>query len=172
MKRTLIAVAFAICSSVGITAQENTVPTTTNYSPSQLERVDLDRRFGAGLIIGEPTGASLKYYLSEKTAIDGAIGWGFHHETDLHLHGDYLWHFNDLFPSVSEGHLSLYVGVGARVKFRDNDDDRVGIRVPVGLSYMLENVPVDGFVEVAPVIDFTPSTRGGFTAGIGARFWF
>jgi hypothetical protein len=33
-------------------------------------------------------------------------------------------------------------------------------------------VPVDVFLEVAPILDFTPSTRGGFTAGIGARYWF
>jgi len=33
-------------------------------------------------------------------------------------------------------------------------------------------VPVDIFVEVGPVIDFTPSVRGGVTGGIGARYWF
>ena len=77
----------------------------------------------------------------------------------------------DLFQ-VPPGKLPLYVGVGGGVKFRDHDDDRVSVRVPVGVSYMLDNAPVDVFLEVAPVVDFTPSTRGGFTAGIGARFWF
>lgn len=36
----------------------------------------------------------------------------------------------------------------------------------------LESVPVDVFVEVASILNFTPSVRGGITAGIGARFWF
>jgi hypothetical protein len=163
MKRTWIAVAVVALLSVAGRAQEST--------PTALESVDIDRRFGAGLIVGEPTGISLKYFLSEKTAIDGAIGWGFHHETDLHLHSDFLWHIHDI-ASVPEGQLSLYFGAGARVKFRDNGEDRLGLRVPVGVSYLLENVPVDVFLEVAPILDFTPSVRGGFTAGIGARFWF
>ena len=169
MKRTLIAFSVVVLLGVGSQAQESTSATSTP-PPITLERVDIDRRFGAGLIVGEPTGASLKYFLTDKTAIDGAIGWGFHNETDLHLHGDFLWHLHD-FHSVPEGRLSLYFGVGMRVKFRDGED-RVGVRVPVGVSYLLENVPVDVFLEVAPILDFTPSTRGGFTAGIGARFWF
>jgi hypothetical protein len=171
MKRTLIAVALVTLLGGGSQAQESTSASTSAPPPTALERVDVTHRFGAGLIVGEPTGASLKYFLTDKTAIDGAIGWGFHDETDLHLHSDFLWHLNDI-CSVPDGQLSLYFGVGARVKFRDNADDRVGVRVPVGVSYMLENVPVDVFLEVAPIIDFTPSTRGGFTAGIGARFWF
>jgi hypothetical protein len=82
-----------------------------------------------------------------------------------------LWHIHDI-ASVPEGQLSLYFGAGARVKFRDNGEERLGLRVPVGVSYLLEDVPVDVFLEVAPILDFTPSVRGGFTAGIGARFWF
>ena len=30
--------------------------------------------FGIGVVLGEPTGISGKYWLSEKTAIDGAFG--------------------------------------------------------------------------------------------------
>lgn len=170
MKRTLFAIAVVTLLGVGSQAQESTSVTSAS-PPTTLERVDIDRRFGAGLIVGEPTGVSLKYFLTDKTAIDGAIGWGFHHENDLHLHSDFLWHMHD-FHSVPEGQLSLYFGVGARVKLRNNGEDRVGVRVPVGVSYLLENVPVDVFLEVAPILDFTPSVRGGFTAGIGARYWF
>ena len=171
MKRTLIAVALATLLGVKGQAQEATADSTNVPPSTTLERVDIDRRFGAGLIVGEPTGVNLKYFLTDKAAIDGAIGWGFHHETDLHLHSDFLWHMHDI-ASVPEGQLSLYFGAGLRLKLRDNGEDRVGLRVPVGVSYLLENVPVDVFLEVAPILDFTPSTRGGFTAGIGARFWF
>jgi len=127
--------------------------------------------FGAGLILGEPTGASLKYWLNDTMALDGAVRWSIHDEIDRYLHGDILWHKFDLFQ-VPPGKLPLYVGVGGGVKFRDHDDDRVSVRVPVGVSYMLDNASVDVILEVAPVVDFTPSTHGGFTAGIGARFWF
>src|SRR5258708_39192418 len=32
-------------------------------------------RFGVGAIFGEPTGVSVKYWLSDKHAIDGALAW-------------------------------------------------------------------------------------------------
>jgi len=59
------------------------------------------------------------------------------------------------------------------VRFRDhNHDDEVGIRVPVGLSYMFDNAPIDVFAEIAPAIDVTPDVRGEITGGVGVRFWF
>jgi len=122
-------------------------------------------------MLGEPTGASLKYFFTDTFAIDGGIGWSFHHEDDLHLHSDALWHVHDLFDT-SGGQLSLYFGVGGRVKFRDNAEDRLGLRIPVGVSYKFDRAPVDLFVEVAPIIDFTPDTEGSFSAAIGARYWF
>ena len=171
MKTSLITAGLLTCLACGVRAEDSTSAATNAPAPVPISHVDPTHRFGAGLLLGEPTGASLKYFLTDKTAIDGAIGWSFHRETDLHLHGDFLWHKHDLF-SVSEGQLSLYYGVGARVKFRDRADDQVGVRVPVGVSYLFERVPVDVFAEVAPVLDFTPSARGGFTAGIGVRWWF
>ena len=128
-------------------------------------------RFGAGVILGEPTGASVKYFFTDSFAIDGAFGWSFHDETDLTLHADALWHKHHLLDT-SKGQLSLYFGAGGRVKFRDHAEDRVGVRIPVGLAYKFDRAPVDLFVEVAPIIDFTPSTKGSFSAGMGARYWF
>jgi len=133
---------------------------------------DLTGRFGVGVIFGEPTGVSLKYFINDKLAVDGGVGWAFYKETDFHLHADVLWHQFDLIP-VPEGRLPLYFGVGARFKAMDDQDDRVGIRAPVGLSYLFETLPLDVFVEVAPVLDFTSSdVHGSVTAGIGARWWF
>lgn len=173
MKTTILTSTLATLLVAGtLAAQTNTETTaaavTTTSAPTQSYSAG---RFGAGLILGEPTGASLKYWLNDTMAWDGAVGWSFYDETDLYLHSDVLWHKFDI-VSVPHGKLPLYLGVGGRVKFRDERDDRLGVRVPVGATYMLDNAPVDVFLEVAPVIDFTPSTRGGFTAGIGARFWF
>lgn len=130
-----------------------------------------DRKFGVGLLLGEPTGASLKYWLNDTLAIDGGVGCSFRHEDNLHLHADVLWHKFDLFH-VDGGQLPLYFGVGPRLKVRDHAEDRFGVRGPVGVSYMFDDLPVDIFLEVAPVVDFTPKTRMEFTAGIGARYWF
>ena len=139
-----------------------------NSSPGWADR---SHRFGIGALFGEPTALSLKYFFNRDLAIDGAVGWSFESETDWHLHSDVLWHINDL-VEVPDGNLALYFGGGVRLKFREHADDRFGIRVPVGVSYMFDRAPVDVFAEIAPILDLTPSTRGAFNAGIGVRWWF
>ena len=130
-----------------------------------------NKRFGIGAIFGEPTGVSGKVWLNDMMAIDGVVGWGFYEETEFYTHADVLWHLWDVFP-VTKGRLPLYFGVGPRLKVREHEDDRFGIRFPVGVSYMFDNVPVDIFFEVAPILDVAPRTHGAFTAGIGVRYWF
>lgn len=152
---------------------------TTNGSPqisaSSLTLSPNDRpdrgEFEAGLVLGEPTGASLKYWLNDTVAVDGVLGWSLSDADDWEMHSDVLWHKFELFR-VSEGKLPVYIGVGGRVKFRNGEDNQVGVRVPVGVSYLFKDVPVDIFLEVAPILNFTPSTQGGFSAGIGARYRF
>ena len=126
--------------------------------------------FGLGIIAGEPTGLSAKIWWSQRSAIDLAAAWSFQDETALHLHGDYVAHFFDLIP-VSKGSLPLYAGVGGRVKFGEHDEF-VGIRVPVGLAYLFEGVPVDAFVEIVPILELTPETELRLNAAIGARYFF
>lgn len=127
--------------------------------------------FGLGIIVGEPTGVSLKYQLSERNAIDGAVAWSLSGDSDLHLHGDYLYHWYDLI-TVKKGQLPLYAGVGARLAFRENRDNLVGIRIPVGLAYLFAGAPFDAFVELVPVLDLAPDTDFDLEGAIGGRFWF
>jgi len=73
---------------------------------------------------------------------------------------------------VPEGKLPLYFGGGARILFKRHEDDRFGLRAPVGLAYMFDNVPVDIFAELAPTLDLAPGTRFSVYGGIGARYYF
>jgi len=125
--------------------------------------------WGVGAMLGEPLGGSFKAWLSDSTAIDGGVGYANYDDGGLQLHTDYLFHNFDLF-SAGSGRLPLYYGIGARIKFAD--DTHVGLRGPVGVSYMLDNAPVDIFAEVAPILDFTPNWRVEWNAAIGARYWF
>lgn len=125
--------------------------------------------FGVGLMVGEPLGANFKAWLSDSTAIDGGVGYANYDDEGTQLHADYLWHHFELF-SAGSGRLPLYYGLGARLKFAD--DTHVGFRGPVGISYLLDNIPVDVFGEVAPILDFTPNWRVEWNAVIGARYWF
>jgi hypothetical protein len=143
---------------------------TTNPPPPAYSS-DMAGKFGVGLIIGEPTGASVKYFLNDTIAVDAAAGWSTHDHTDFYTHGDILWHCFNLIP-VQRGRLPVYFGVGALARFRDhNEDNQVGIRAPIGVSYLFDNVPIDVFAEIAPAIDVAPSVRGEVTGGVGVRFW-
>lgn len=124
---------------------------------------------GVGIIIGEPTGVSIKNWMTSTTAFDLGIAWSFTDNTDFHLHGDYLWHNFAVF-SPKKGHMPFYYGIGARVKF--SDKTRFGIRGVAGIAYIFAATPIDLFLEVAPILDLTPGTDFSLNASIGARYYF
>lgn len=152
-------------------AEQPATMLTTNATPKYATE-NYAGKFGAGITLGEPMGATLKYWLNGTLAVDGAVGWSTHDDTDLYLHSDVLWHNFNLIP-VPQGRLPVYLGVGGLARFRDNHrDNEVGVRVPVGLSYMFENAPVDIFVEFGPALIISPNIHGDATGGIGIRYWF
>jgi hypothetical protein len=139
--------------------------------------------FGLGLILGSPTGVSMKYYLGESgQAIDAAIGGAFS-KSGLHVHVDYLWH---PFMLVQEAafNLPLHAGVGVRLldhdRGKDGDDDlHAGLRLPVGLTFDFKEVPLDVFLEVALILDFhgehgidDDQLGLDINAGVGVRYYF
>ena len=125
--------------------------------------------FGLGIIVGEPTGISLKSWMRESTALDGAIGWSTRHRDFLYVHGDYLVH-NFAWLEVETGKLPFYYGVGGRIKLRD-DDSTVGVRIPVGLAYLFAKVPLDVFFELVPSLDLVPDTAFRLDGAIGIRYF-
>ena len=127
--------------------------------------------FGLGIIVGEPTGVSGKLFLSTQNAIDGAVAWSLDGDNDLHLQGDYLYHWYDVI-SVKKGRLPIYAGIGGRIAFRENRDDNVGLRIPVGLTYLFDGAPFDVFAEVVPVLDIAPDTDFDLEGAIGGRYYF
>ena len=124
--------------------------------------------FGIGVMIGEPTGISLKNWISKTKALDAGIAWGFGRNGALHFHADYLIHEYGLIKT-NHGQLPLYYGIGGRVLL--SSDPRIGIRGVVGLDYMFESVPVDIFFEIVPIFDIVPATELGFNAGLGIRYF-
>lgn len=125
------------------------------------------KKFGLGIILGEPTGVIAKYWTSNRTAFDVAGSWSFSGENAFHIHGDYLFHS---FIGVEKGKLPFYYGIGARLNLQDKT--RFGIRIPVGLSYMFEKTPLDIFLEIGPVMDLVPDTEFHVLGFIGIRYYF
>jgi hypothetical protein len=127
-----------------------------------------DSGIGLGIIVGEPTGLSAKLWTSEKIALDAGVAWSFSENGYLRVHSDMLWHNYSI--EVETGKLPLYYGVGAKLLLAS--ELGLGIRVPVGLAYQFEAVPVDLFVELVPGFDLLPRTRLDLDAALGARYFF
>ncbi len=151
---------------------------------------EANKTFGLGLMFGDPTGLSGKYFLGPDTALDfgiGGAGWAHrYYGTALQIHVDHLWHPVSL-TSADAFELPLYFGIGGRLLFfdyyddpgRDRYDDVValGVRVPVGISFDFNNIPLDIFAELAVIIDFFVNDyyhRLGVdgNGAIGIRYYF
>src|SRR6056297_1658834 len=62
-------------------------------STSAQANVDGTRNLGLGLMLGEPTGVSVKSWLGTKSAFDIGAAWSLSGRNEaLHLHADYLYH--------------------------------------------------------------------------------
>lgn len=127
--------------------------------------------FGLGVIFGEPTGLTGKIWTTENTGFDLGAAWSFSGDGHFHIYGDYLFHNFGLFD-VSKGSLPVYIGIGGRMMFRENADDKIGVRFPIGLEYFFEDWPVAVFGEIVPILDLAPETKGDVSGGIGVRFYF
>jgi hypothetical protein len=137
--------------------------------------------FGLGLELGGPTGLNGKYFLSESGALNFGIGAdGYYRDRDgLHLYLDYLWHPISL-ANPPEFQLPFYIGIGGRLwDFDDgpnNDAVAFGLRIPLGIAFDFNNVPLDIFVQLTPTLDFyrdyVNDTGFWFDFSVGIRYWF
>lgn len=146
---------------------------------------EANKTFGLGLELGSPAGITGKYFLNESNALQFGLGWynGYYRDYfGYHIYGDYLWHPISL-VSASAFELPLFVGVG--LQFADFEDrrDRVyddaigfGIRVPVGIAFDFNDIPLDIFLQFVPSLNFYDGyrDRGGIWVdfSIGIRYWF
>lgn len=140
---------------------------------------------GLGVVVGDPTALSLAWRPGDTWYLQAALGWNLNSDR-FALNVDYLMTLTTL-HSADAGSVSfpIYVGVGGRMRVDDDDwddwgdddwdndeDSSLGLRVPVGLSILPTKIPMDFFVELAPVVELIPATDLDLDAGIGARFYF
>lgn len=126
--------------------------------------------FGLGIIVGQPTGISAKYWTTGNTAFDFGLGYSLEKHSRIHLHADYLFHVKDIFNTTEN--ISLYYGPGARLMSVENANARLGVRFDVGIVWIPRNAPIDLFIEIAPLLDIIPETYFFVNGGIGVRYFF
>lgn len=162
--------------SLGVLAAALVVATPASAQPQP-------KSFGFGIIVGEPTGITLKGSIGGNNAWDAGIGASWFGR--VRIHGDYLWAAN-VFNSRKAG---MYFGLGAVIGFgrgegvfykrKGNewhyfeDDGAVGIgaRASVGVNFMPWSAPVEIFGEIAPVFGISPTTGVGWDAALGIRYY-
>ena len=131
-------------------------------------------KFGAGFILGSPSGLTGKLFISNAHAIDFGVGIV---SDDLYVYGDYLLHFSNVFPVAN---LAIYLGIGGGFhdyekehKFKeDEDENRLEVRGPLGLEYMIQKIPLGLFVEIVPAMRVVPDVDFGIRGGLGVRYYF
>ncbi len=141
-----------------------------------------NRKFGLGVIIGEPTGISAKLWTSNSNALAFGVGWsiegyrfnGFDHSYDdvtrTHIHVDYLWHsFHAISPG---GQFPLFYGIGGKINTGPSYNGTFAVRGVIGIAWIPKETPLDIFIEVVPSLQLINSTGFGIDAGIGARYFF
>ena len=126
--------------------------------------------FGAGVMIGQPTGFTAKKILSNGQAVDAGAGWSIGGNTTFQLHSDYLWNKQDALYWNDKDPLDLYFGIGARMKFADEIE--LGLRAPVGMAYFMNERAVEVFTEIAPIFNFIPTSNVQLQLVVGGRIYF
>jgi hypothetical protein len=141
-----------------------------------------DRKFGLGLIIGEPTGLSAKLWTSPTTAFDFGLGWSLGGDriskydgsydggSRVHFHMDYLWHAFDAISSAER--FPLYYGIGGRINTGAGYNSSAAVRGVIGIAWLPRETSIDVFLEVVPSLQLTSSTGFAIDAGLGARYFF
>jgi len=146
---------------------------------------------GAGIMLGDLNGISVKYLQNHRNSFDG--GFSYRSGEYATLHGDYLWNVAELFglSSVKEkkgsGLLAPYFGFGAIMFFDtskgtttdsntlfqrlNSQGIALGARVPIGVEYMPAIVPCGIFGEIAPGTVLIPGMIGFIQGEAGVRFY-
>lgn len=151
------------------------------------------RKFGLGVVIGDPTGLSAKLWIAPTNALDFGLGfWGYgfndrcyrddngntvcdhfsYHNGTINV--DYLWQSNIIRGTAQ---LDWHVGVGGRLNFYGggcaHDCFAAAGRAPIGLDLMFNNPNfLEVFFEIAPAFYVVPGFGFDIEGGLGVRFYF
>ncbi|TBR22104.1 hypothetical protein EPO15_08745 [bacterium] len=121
---------------------------------------------GVGVVLGDPTGGTFRYFLSRTRSFDLGVGFS----GDAALWADHSWHSWDMMPKPQSGEFDLWASAGLRLETAP--DPEFGVRTLLGLSYWLPANPIELFATAGPAFQLTPDGDVGVDGGVGVRFYF
>lgn len=182
MRGSLLYIHSQICTifALVLIIVSSSLPRSTSASQSS-EKLG---EFGAGIILGNPSGLSGKLWLERKQAID--FGLAFSLSSYFQVFSDYLLHFPNAFGKRGEfvSRLSPYIGIGGTLAISTGSDqnsrpfsDRkdftgLGVRIPLGIEWIPQTPSIGVFIELVPGLFIIPGTEGFLNWGMGARYYF
>ncbi|MFP4370371.1 MAG: hypothetical protein ACLFR2_12400 [Candidatus Kapaibacterium sp.] len=137
--------------------------------------------FGFGIVLGDPTGITLKHWLNNENAMNFTVGSSYY--GSLRLGVDYLWHFNAFNTDL----FNLHAGIGGVLGIGDNDnwftsrerskwntfddDFGLGARATFGGNFVPRRVPLEIFLELGVIVGVVPGFGTGAEGAVGIRFY-
>lgn len=127
--------------------------------------------FSLGVVLGEPTGLSIKISQTKTLAHDIALNFNTA-DNYLYLSWDVLkYDYTKITSKELSGSFPIFYGLGLRA-INVNDELHLAIRFILGLEYIFSDIPFNIFVKLAPTINLVPHTRVGIAPAIGIRYIF
>lgn len=151
---------------------------------ARASEVGTSRKIGLGVALGQPSGATVKWFFARNHALQGTLGVGFLGGYHLRLNAEYLFHIR--LTSTADFDLPIYFGAGVSFFtwfhyvypyywFGDGQYITyfgIGLRVPVGVALHFHKVPMDVFAQVAPGVGLFPGIGFTFDGTAGFRYYF
>lgn len=135
------------------------------------ELVAQPKKLGIGIVLGAPTGFSVKHWNTPTYAIQGAIGGGFNGIT---IGADFTFHTN----AFNNARLPFYYGPGVFFGSAgfggprySRGDLALGGRFIFGIDYLFHDHPFDIAFELGPALLVTPVVGMGIEVGLAFRFY-
>jgi hypothetical protein len=164
MKKNLILIAIALIFFI-------------NYS-DLLAQTPQGKDFGFGIIVGDPTGGTLKFFTRRTNAF--VIDFGASYFGSPRIGVDYLWQFDAFQSNIA----NLYAGAGGVIGFgrgdgfyykgkylREKSNAGFGARGVFGVNIVPQRTPLEFFFEIGVLLALVPDFNSSVDVGLGMRFY-
>lgn len=152
----------------------------TIFTPSFAQSSE-SKNFGFGIILGDPTGLTLKFWTQRNNAIVIDVGESYFGSPRIGV--DYLWHFDAFKSNIAK----LYAGFGGVLGigqgrgfyysehhgfyYRSDNGAGLGVRGVFGVNVIPRNSPLELFLEVGLLVGLSPSFGSAGDVGLGIRYY-